>query len=146
MVLLSPFVVAFVYPVVMLIMMYGAAVFLHVYRHRRREIFDAYSENYWDGAMQTVAAVFDAHGSLWHGKKNNFSHEGISCKCFAKLILNSRQVSWVRVLPLLVCAFLFFFFFADFPKTVVLAIERKQFLFVLVIYICSLINRLARQP
>ncbi|RMX53713.1 hypothetical protein pdam_00000353 [Pocillopora damicornis] len=66
-VLLSPFVVAFVYPVVMLIMMYGAAVFLHVYRHRRREIFDAYSENYWDGAMQTVAAVFDAHGSLWHG-------------------------------------------------------------------------------
>lgn len=95
MVLLSPFVVAFVYPVVMLIMMYGAAVFLHVYRHRRREIFDAYSENYWDGAMQTVAAVFDAHGSLWHGKKNNFSHEGISCKCFAKLI-NSRQVSWVR--------------------------------------------------
>lgn len=95
MVLLSPFVVAFVYPVVMLIMMYGAAVFLHVYRHRRREIFDAYSENYWDGAMQTVAAVFDAHGSLWHGKKNNFSHGGISCKCFAKLI-NSRQVSWVR--------------------------------------------------
>lgn len=92
MVLLSPFVVAFVYPVVMLIMMYGAAVFLHVYRHRRREIFDAYSENYWDGAMQTVAAVFDAHGSLWHGKKNNFSHEGISCKCFAKFI-NSRQVS-----------------------------------------------------
>lgn len=68
MLLLSPFVVAFVYPVVLLIMMYGSAVFLHVYRHRRREIYDAYTDNFWDGAMQTVAAVFDSHGSLWHGE------------------------------------------------------------------------------
>lgn len=67
MILLSPFVVAFVYPVVLLIMMYGSAVFLHVYRHRRREIYDAYTGNFWEGAMQTVAAVFDSHGSLWHG-------------------------------------------------------------------------------
>lgn len=67
MILLSPFVVVFVYPVVLLIMMYGSAVFLHVYRHRRREIYDAYTGNFWEGAMQTVAAVFDSHGSLWHG-------------------------------------------------------------------------------
>lgn len=71
MILLSPFVVVFVYPVVLLIMMYGSAVFLHVYRHRRREIYDAYTGNFWDGAMQTVAAVFDSHGSLWHGECSN---------------------------------------------------------------------------
>lgn len=68
MILLSPFVVVFVYPVVLLMMMYGSAVFLHVYRHRRSQIYDAYTGNFWDGAQQTVAAVFDAHGTLWHGK------------------------------------------------------------------------------
>lgn len=85
MILLSPFVVVFVYPVVLVIMMYGSAVFLHVYRHRRREIYDAYTENFWDGAMQTVAAVFDSHGSLWHGKCSNLSmlffHVVLLCKC-----------------------------------------------------------------
>ena len=68
MILLSPFVVVFVYPVVLPIMMYGSAVFLHVYRKRRRQIYDAYADNFWDGAQQTVAAFFDAHGTLWHGK------------------------------------------------------------------------------
>ena len=71
MLLLSPFVVVFVYPAVLLMMMYGSAVFLHVYRHRRREIYDAYTGNFWEGAMQAVAAVFDSHGSLWHGKCGN---------------------------------------------------------------------------
>lgn len=67
MILLSPFVVVFVYPVIFLIMMYGSAVFLYVYRHRRLQIYDAYVGNFWDGAQQMVAAFFDAHGTLWHG-------------------------------------------------------------------------------
>lgn len=83
MILLSPFVVVFVYPVVLVIMMYGSAVFLHVYRHRRREIYDAYTENFWDGAMQTVAAVFDSHGSLWHGKCSNLSMLFSTSYCYA---------------------------------------------------------------
>ena len=66
--LLSPFVIVFIYPVIFLITMYGGAVFLHVYRHRRRQIYDAYADNFWDGGQQTIAAVFDAHGTLWHGK------------------------------------------------------------------------------
>lgn len=68
MLLLSPFVIVFIYPVIFLITMYGGAVFLHVYRHRRRQIYDAYADNFWDGGQQTIAAVFDAHGTLWHGK------------------------------------------------------------------------------
>ncbi|CAH3161905.1 unnamed protein product [Porites lobata] len=67
MLLLSPFVIVFIYPVIFLITMYGGAVFLHVYRHRRRQIYDAYADNFWDGGQQTIAAVFDAHGTLWHG-------------------------------------------------------------------------------
>lgn len=67
MLLLSPLVIAFVYPATLLIMMYGSAVFLHVYRHWRRQIYDAYVENFWDGGQQMVAAFFDAHGTLWHG-------------------------------------------------------------------------------
>ncbi|KAK2562360.1 Transmembrane protein 68, partial [Acropora cervicornis] len=67
MLLLSPLVIAFVYPATLLFMMYGSAVFLHVYRHWRRQIYDAYVENFWDGGQQMVAAFFDAHGTLWHG-------------------------------------------------------------------------------
>lgn len=68
MILLSPFVVIFVYPCIFLVMMYGTTLFLHTYRHSRAQIYDAYADNFWDGAMQTVAAVFDAHGTLWHGR------------------------------------------------------------------------------
>lgn len=54
-----------------MIIMYSSAVFLRVYRHRRRAIFDAYAENFWDGAKQAVAAFVDAHGEHWHGELNN---------------------------------------------------------------------------
>ncbi|XP_046857388.1 transmembrane protein 68-like isoform X2 [Xenia sp. Carnegie-2017] len=47
-------------------MMYATVLFLHVYKHRRREIYDAYSENFWDGAKQTVASVFDAQATNWN--------------------------------------------------------------------------------
>lgn len=95
MILLSPFVVVFIYPIVIVIMMYGSAVFLHVYRHRRREIYDAYTGNFWDGAMQTVAAVFDSHGSLWHGKNIIIIFSAgtvILCECF--IIWKKVEFHW----------------------------------------------------
>lgn len=49
-------------------MMYATVVFLHVYRHRRRQIYDAYSENFWDGAKQAIAAVLDAQATYWNGR------------------------------------------------------------------------------
>ncbi|EDO44580.1 predicted protein [Nematostella vectensis] len=64
---LSPFVAVFIYPVIVLLAMYSAALFVNVYLHRRRQLYDAYSENFWFGATQTVAAVVDAHGEFWHG-------------------------------------------------------------------------------
>ncbi|XP_048582936.1 transmembrane protein 68-like [Nematostella vectensis] len=61
---LSPFVAVFIYPVIVLLAMYSAALFVNVYLHRRRQLYDAYSENFWIGATQTVV---DAHGEFWHG-------------------------------------------------------------------------------
>jgi len=34
------------------------------YRQRLRA---AYERDFWDGARYTVAAIWDAHGWLWHG-------------------------------------------------------------------------------
>lgn len=62
-----PLLILFAFPLTLLAMMYATVVFLHVYRHRRRQIYDAYSENFWDGAKQTVAAVFDAQATYWNG-------------------------------------------------------------------------------
>lgn len=90
MLLLSPFVIVFIYPVIFLITMYGGAVFLHVYRHRRRQIYDAYADNFWDGGQQTIAAVFDAHGTLWHGK-----WFVLFCFWFRKL-RKHHLLSWVK--------------------------------------------------
>ncbi|XP_031551526.1 transmembrane protein 68-like [Actinia tenebrosa] len=66
-ILLSPIVIVFVYPFIFMIAIYSCAVFLRVYRHKRRQIFDAYSTNFWDGATQVLAAIVDAHGEYWHG-------------------------------------------------------------------------------
>lgn len=62
-----PLLIVFAFPLTLLAMMYATVVFLHVYRHRRRQIYDAYSENFWDGAKQAVAAVFDAQATYWNG-------------------------------------------------------------------------------
>ena len=63
-----PLLIVFAFPLTLLAMMYATVVFLHVYRHRRRQIYDAYSGNFWDGAKQTVAAVLDAQASYWNGR------------------------------------------------------------------------------
>jgi hypothetical protein len=33
----------------------------------RQRLRDAYERDIWDGARHTVAAIWDAHGWLWHG-------------------------------------------------------------------------------
>lgn len=65
---LFPVMFVFAFPLTLLGMMYATVVFLYVYRHRRRQIYDAYSENFWDGAKHTVAAVIDAQATIWNGK------------------------------------------------------------------------------
>ena len=68
MVILSPIVLLFILPGFILILLYGTALFLHIYQHRRRQIYDAYASNFWEGARSSVAAFYDAQATLWHGK------------------------------------------------------------------------------
>lgn len=68
MVILSPIVLLFLLPGFILILLYGTALFLHIYQHRRRQIYDAYASNFWEGARSSVAAFYDAQATLWHGK------------------------------------------------------------------------------
>lgn len=47
---------------------------LYYYRER---LINAYENNFWDGALKTVAALWDAHGWIWYGnssevQKNSF--------------------------------------------------------------------------
>ncbi len=68
MLILSPIFLLFLIPVVVLIFLYGTALFLYIYRHRRRQIYDAYASNFWEGARIAVAAFYDAQATLWHGR------------------------------------------------------------------------------
>ncbi|KAL1115219.1 hypothetical protein AAG570_007250 [Ranatra chinensis] len=62
-----PLVVTFMLPLVILALFYMTAVILYIYKLHRQRILDAYETDIWDGARKTVAALWDAHGWIWHG-------------------------------------------------------------------------------
>eukprot|EP00794_Sanderia_malayensis_P004609 gene4609-5215_t len=66
-VILSPIFLMFLLPLMTLFLLYGTALFLYIYKHRRRQIFDACASNFWEGARIAVAAFYDAQATLWHG-------------------------------------------------------------------------------
>lgn len=67
--LFTPIVVTFVLPVLIVIFLYGCAIFVHIYRLRHR-IQSAYHKDIWNGARTGIASFWDAHGALWHGEKS----------------------------------------------------------------------------
>lgn len=64
--LFTPVVVTFLLPLVILFLLYSSALFLYLYRYRHR-LKDAYSRDFWNGARNTIATLWDAHGWIWHG-------------------------------------------------------------------------------
>ena len=86
MVILSPIVLLFILPGFILILLYGTALFLHIYQHRRRQIYDAYASNFWEGARSSVAAFYDAQATLWHGKFRQYFYETF-CSLFLNTVL-----------------------------------------------------------
>lgn len=62
-----PLVITFVLPSVLLLLVYGSALFLQVYR-LRHHIKDAYAMDPWTGARQMLCVFWDAQGHLWHGE------------------------------------------------------------------------------
>jgi len=97
-IIMSPIIIIFIYPFVFMAALYSCAVFLRVYRRKRRAIFDAYAENFWDGAKQAVAAFVDAHGEYWHGKINHLDVAICTIPCqnrsFALISLPRYQIAF----------------------------------------------------
>lgn len=62
----TPLAIVFILPFLIVILLYLSILFLHVYK-RKNQLREAYSNNLWDGARKTLAALWDGHGIIWHG-------------------------------------------------------------------------------
>ncbi|KAM4684825.1 DGAT1/2-independent enzyme synthesizing storage lipids-like isoform 10-T18 [Amazona ochrocephala] len=63
---LFPLVAVFLLPGVLVILFYTSILLLHIYK-RKNELKEAYSNDFWDGAKQMLATLWDGHGRIWHG-------------------------------------------------------------------------------
>ncbi|XP_039281825.1 transmembrane protein 68-like [Nilaparvata lugens] len=65
--LLSPLLVTFLLPFVIVFLLYSTAVIMYIYKFHRHRLQHAYDVNVWHGALKTCSAIWDAHGWIWHG-------------------------------------------------------------------------------
>ncbi|XP_023720360.1 transmembrane protein 68 isoform X2 [Cryptotermes secundus] len=52
---------------IIVLLLYLSALNFYVYKLHRHRLRHAYETDFWDGARKTAAAVWDAHGWIWHG-------------------------------------------------------------------------------
>jgi len=64
-----PALIFLILPVVMLVLIYASALFLTVYKWRSR-LHEAYHKDFWDGARHTLAVLWEAQATIWHGTKS----------------------------------------------------------------------------
>ncbi|XP_076329592.1 DGAT1/2-independent enzyme synthesizing storage lipids isoform X2 [Tachypleus tridentatus] len=64
--LFTPIVISFLLPLLIILFLQLSVLFLHIYRHRHR-LRDAYGQDVWNGARQTLVTLWDAQGWIWHG-------------------------------------------------------------------------------
>jgi hypothetical protein len=68
--LFTPILVAFLLPLLIVLLFYVSALIVHLYRHRYRLtlVKESYAKGeYWNSARQAVAIMWDAHGWIYHG-------------------------------------------------------------------------------
>ncbi|KAL7298572.1 transmembrane protein 68 [Trichogramma pretiosum] len=65
--LLMPLLITFLLPLVIVLLLYITALILYVYRLHRHRLRSAYGSDWRNAARHVVAAVWDAHGWIWHG-------------------------------------------------------------------------------
>lgn len=63
-----PIVISFLLPIMLLVFLYASVLFLHIYGYRHN-LRDAYARNMWDGAVQTLSAIWASQARIWHGEK-----------------------------------------------------------------------------
>ncbi|XP_041975715.1 transmembrane protein 68 isoform X2 [Aricia agestis] len=64
---LTPVVVTFLLPAVIIVLIYASSVIYHVYRLYRHRIVDGVQTDWRQAALLAICALWDAHGWLWHG-------------------------------------------------------------------------------
>ncbi|KYN05962.1 PREDICTED: transmembrane protein 68 [Cyphomyrmex costatus] len=65
--LLMPLLITFLLPLVIALLLYLTALMLYIYKLHRVRLRNAYGTAWRDTAVHMVAAVWDAHGWIWHG-------------------------------------------------------------------------------
>lgn len=66
--LLAPLILTFLLPLMIAILMYLTALILYIYKLHWTTLRRTYGTGgRWDAARKTAAAIWDAHGWIWHG-------------------------------------------------------------------------------
>lgn len=65
--LLMPLLITFLLPLVIGLLLYLNVLILYIYKLHRVRLRNAYGTAWRDAALHMVAAVWDAHGWIWHG-------------------------------------------------------------------------------
>ncbi|XP_020281854.1 transmembrane protein 68 isoform X2 [Pseudomyrmex gracilis] len=65
--LLMPLLITFLLPLVIALLLYSTSLILYVYKLHRVRLRNAYGTPWQNAARYAVAAIWDAHGWIWHG-------------------------------------------------------------------------------
>lgn len=66
--LLTPLLITFLLPLVIVIMLYVNAIILYIYKLHWNSLRVTYGAgDKWRAALRAIAAIWDAHGWVWHG-------------------------------------------------------------------------------
>ena len=61
----SPLFLLFV-PLLLVIWFYLMAIAAYVYKWRKKELYEAFNDSFWDGFRISLAAITEAQGKIWH--------------------------------------------------------------------------------
>ncbi|KAG8234843.1 hypothetical protein J437_LFUL014692 [Ladona fulva] len=64
--LLAPLFITFLLPLLIVMLFYLSSLILYIYKLHRYRLIHAYERDFWVGARHTIAAIWDAHGWIWH--------------------------------------------------------------------------------
>ncbi|CAH2057094.1 unnamed protein product, partial [Iphiclides podalirius] len=64
---LTPLIVTFLLPAVIIVLIYISSIIFHLYRLYRMRVVDGVQNDWRQAARLAVCALWDAHGWLWHG-------------------------------------------------------------------------------
>lgn len=65
--LLMPLLITFLLPLVIVLLLYSTSILLYIYKLHRGRLRNAYGTAWQNTARYMAAALWDAHGWIWHG-------------------------------------------------------------------------------